>query len=154
MLRQVHSLPGLLAALLVVVMAVTGAVLSLNPAIDRAGAIVPPAGTVNVAALAEAAAVRHAEVDRIVRAASGSVSRLTRLQTAFSRVPGGSYVQERIAKDAAELQDLLRAGAQVMVCGGRGMARGVGSALGSIVEPLGIDLATLKSNGRYLEDVY
>ncbi len=81
-------------------------------------------------------------------------SRLTRLKTAFSRVPGGSYVQERIAKDAGELQDLLRAGAQVMVCGGRGMARGVGSALGSIVEPLGIDLATLKSNGRYLEDVY
>ena len=35
-------------------------------------------------------------------------SRLTRLKTAFSRVPGGSYVQERIAKDAAELRDLLR----------------------------------------------
>lgn len=81
-------------------------------------------------------------------------SRLTRLKTVFSRVPGGCYVQERIAKDAAELRDLLRDGAQVMVCGGRGMAVGVARALGAVVEPLGMNLATLRSSGRYLEDVY
>ena len=37
MLRQTHSLPGLIAALLVAVLAVTGAILSLDPVLERAG---------------------------------------------------------------------------------------------------------------------
>jgi sulfite reductase (NADPH) flavoprotein alpha-component len=41
-----------------------------------------------------------------------------------------------------------------MVCGGRDMARGVASAFEVILQPLGLDLSTLKSEGRYLEDVY
>src|SRR5665647_1407169 len=64
---------GRVAAPLVAVMAISGAVLSLDPVLERAVAIVPPAGTLNVAALAEAAKAQHAEVDRIVRTASGSV---------------------------------------------------------------------------------
>jgi sulfite reductase (NADPH) flavoprotein alpha-component len=80
--------------------------------------------------------------------------RLTGLHAAFSRAPGGSYVQDRIARDAAELRGLLQRGAQVMVCGGRAMAGGVAHVLEAIVQPLGLDLATLKSQGRYLEDVY
>jgi len=80
--------------------------------------------------------------------------RLARLNTAFSRVPGGGYVQDRLAADAATLRNLMQHGAQVLVCGGRDMAGGVARAFGEILHPLGVDLATLKSEGRYLEDVY
>ncbi len=80
--------------------------------------------------------------------------RLARLNTAFSRVPGGAYVQDRLAADAAALRDLVQHGAQVLVCGGRDMAGGVARAFEAILQPLGIDLATLKSEGRYREDVY
>ena len=80
--------------------------------------------------------------------------RLTRLNTAFSRVPGGGYVQDRIASDAIELRGLIQRGAQVMVCGGRNMAAGVARALETITGPIGLDLQTLKSHGRYIEDVY
>jgi len=80
--------------------------------------------------------------------------RLARLNTAFSRVPGGGYVQDRLAGDAAALRDLMQHGAQVLVCGGRDMAHGVASAFEAILQPLGLDLTTLKSEGRYREDVY
>jgi sulfite reductase (NADPH) flavoprotein alpha-component len=80
--------------------------------------------------------------------------RLTRLKTAFSRVPGGGYVQDRIAADAIELRSLIQRGAQVLVCGGRDMAASVARALDAITAPMGLDLQTLKSGGRYIEDVY
>ena len=80
--------------------------------------------------------------------------RLTRLNTVFSRVAGGAYVQDRIAMDAAEVRSLIQRGAQVLVCGGRDMAVGVGRALEAIIGPIGLDLNTLKSGGRYIEDVY
>lgn len=81
--------------------------------------------------------------------------RLTSLSTAFSRTPdGGAYVQDRIAADAPRLRELIRQGAQILVCGGRDMAEAVRRALDPIVHPLGLDLATLKSHGRYVEDVY
>ena len=80
--------------------------------------------------------------------------RLTRLNTAFSRVPDGGYVQDRLATDAATLRELVRHGAQVLVCGGRDMAGGVARAFEAILQPLGLDLATLKLEGRYREDVY
>lgn len=41
-----------------------------------------------------------------------------------------------------------------MMCGGREMARAVAETLDAVARPLGLDLATLKSSGRYLEDVY
>jgi sulfite reductase (NADPH) flavoprotein alpha-component len=81
--------------------------------------------------------------------------RLTTPNTAFSRTPdGGAYVQDRIAADAPRLRELIRHGAQVLVCGGRDMAQAVTHALDAVVRPLGLDLATLKSSGRYIEDVY
>lgn len=80
--------------------------------------------------------------------------RLTSLTTAFSRGPDGGYIQDRLAADAPKLRELIRHGAQVLVCGGRDMADAVTSALGVVVRPLGLDLATLKSDGRYVEDVY
>ena len=80
--------------------------------------------------------------------------RLTHLKAVFSRVAGGSYVQDRIASDANELRELIQRGAQVLVCGGRDMAAGVARSLEAIIQPAGLELQTLKANGRYLEDVY
>jgi sulfite reductase (NADPH) flavoprotein alpha-component len=81
--------------------------------------------------------------------------RLTTLSTAFSRCPSdAAYVQDRVAADAPRLRALIRQEAQILVCGGRGMARAVAETLEKVVGPLGLDLATLRTNGRYLEDVY
>lgn len=81
--------------------------------------------------------------------------RLTSLSTAFSRDPaGGAYVQDRLTADAPRLRELLRAGAQILVCGSRDMADGVTRALDPVARSLGVDLQTLKSAGRYVEDVY
>lgn len=80
--------------------------------------------------------------------------RLTNLDAIFSRVSGGGYVQDRIASDAHELRALIQRGAQVLVCGGRDMAAGVARSLEAIIAPMGLELQTLKSTGRYLEDVY
>lgn len=81
--------------------------------------------------------------------------RLTSLSTAFSRDPAGSaYVQDRLAADAPRLRELVRDGAQILVCGGRDMADGVTRALDRVLTPLGLDLKTLKADGRYVEDVY
>ncbi|GLI23059.1 sulfite reductase (NADPH) flavoprotein alpha-component [Xanthobacter flavus] len=81
--------------------------------------------------------------------------RLTTLRTAFSRdADESAYVQDRIAADAPRLRELVKQGAQILVCGGRDMAEAVTRALEPVVRPLGLDLPTLKSSGRYVEDVY
>ena len=81
--------------------------------------------------------------------------RLTSLTTAFSRDPRASaYVQDRIAADAHRLRDLVRAGAQILVCGSRDMAHAVTHTMEAILHPLGTDVATLRAGGRYVEDVY
>lgn len=82
-------------------------------------------------------------------------NRLTSLTTAFSRDPrAGAYVQDRIAADAPRLRELVRAGAQILVCGSRDMGTAVGRTLDGILHPIGLDLAGLKARGRYVEDVY
>jgi len=72
MLRRIHSLPGVLAGLLVMFMALSGAFLSLRPAIERwqAGATGTP---LTVAELSGAVARQLPDVSRIVRQASGAV---------------------------------------------------------------------------------
>jgi sulfite reductase (NADPH) flavoprotein alpha-component len=80
--------------------------------------------------------------------------RLTRLTTAFSRATDRAYVQDRIAADADTVRTLVARGAQIMVCGGRQMAQSLARALEDAVKPLGLDLMTLKMQGRYVEDVY
>ena len=81
--------------------------------------------------------------------------RLTSLTTAFSRDPRtGAYVQDRIAADAHRLRDLVRAGAQILVCGSRDMAHAVTRTMEAVLRPLGTDVATLRAGGRYVEDVY
>jgi sulfite reductase (NADPH) flavoprotein alpha-component len=81
-------------------------------------------------------------------------SRLTRLVPAFSRIVNGAYVQDKVREDAEMIQSLVARGAQIMVCGGIDMARGVREAIDEVVSPLGLDALTLKAKGRYLEDVY
>jgi sulfite reductase (NADPH) flavoprotein alpha-component len=80
--------------------------------------------------------------------------RLNSARLAFSRVANGGYVQNNILSDAESLRILLAGGAQIMVCGGRDMARGVMDAIDSILAPLELSTAELKAQGRYLEDVY
>ena len=66
------------------------------------------------------------------------------MDTAFSRVGGGGYVQDRVAENAEALRQLTRDGAEIFVCGGVDMARGVRDAFDILLTPLG-----LKSQGRY-----
>lgn len=80
--------------------------------------------------------------------------RLTALHAAFSQVMDRSYVQDRLISDALMLRRLIEKGAQVLVCGGREMAKGVMLALDEVLAPLNLNVRTLKAQGRYREDVY
>ncbi len=80
--------------------------------------------------------------------------RLTRLVTAVSRGERPRYVQDALRGEAAQVAQLIREGARVMVCGGREMAAGVADALADILAPVGLSPAALKAEGRYVEDVY
>lgn len=80
--------------------------------------------------------------------------RLTRLETAFSRIEGGGHVQERLLADAPQLRELIESGAQILVCGSRAMADNVAQALKDVLAPLNLDVPALKAMGRYREDVY
>lgn len=80
--------------------------------------------------------------------------RLTSLTTAFSRADTRTYVQDALRRDGARVAQLIADGAEVLVCGGRGMAAGVAQALAEILAPRGLSLQTLKAEGRYGEDIY
>jgi sulfite reductase (NADPH) flavoprotein alpha-component len=80
--------------------------------------------------------------------------RLLALTTAFSRTGRRTYVQDRLVGDARNLRNLVQHGAQIMVCGGRGMADGVARAWERILEGSGLSVSQLKTQGRYVEDVY
>ncbi|MDA7088292.1 PepSY domain-containing protein [Pseudomonas sp. SA3-5] len=73
MLRQLHSLPGLLAALLVMLLALSGGVLSVNPALERLDAKVPAAGQVSVAELAGRVAHYYPGAEQLQRSPSGAL---------------------------------------------------------------------------------
>lgn len=80
--------------------------------------------------------------------------RLTELHAAFSRVEGGAYVHDRVRDDATQMRQLIEDGAQVLVCGSRGMAKNVVEALNEILAPLSLDVQMLRTQGRYREDVF
>lgn len=80
--------------------------------------------------------------------------RLTRLRAAFSQTHERSYVQDRLIADALALRHLIEKGAHVLVCGSREMAKGVMNALDEVLAPLDLNVLTLKTQGRYREDVY
>ena len=73
MLRQLHSLLGLIAALLLMVLAVSGAILSLDPTLDRLDATVPADGQISVATLAGRVAQHYPGAEQIKRTPSGSI---------------------------------------------------------------------------------
>ena len=80
--------------------------------------------------------------------------RLTGLHAAFSRVENGAYVQDKVLDDAPRMRQLIGDGAQVLVCGSRGMAKGIAQALDEILAPLNLDVQALRTQGRYREDVF
>lgn len=80
--------------------------------------------------------------------------RLTSLNTRFSRVMGGGYVQDLVSEEAEAVRRLVQQGAQIMVCGGRDMANGVRVAIETCLAPLGLSVDGLKQKGLYLEDAY
>lgn len=71
MLRKLHSLPALIAALLLVVVALTGSLLSVFPALERAQTP-PGAGGIDVATLAARVSARVPGVETLVRQPSGT----------------------------------------------------------------------------------
>lgn len=80
--------------------------------------------------------------------------RLTELHAVFSRVKEGGYVQTRVLANASELRELIEAGGQILVCGSRAMATSIQEALDGILSAIGLDISTLKLQGRYREDVF
>jgi sulfite reductase (NADPH) flavoprotein alpha-component len=80
--------------------------------------------------------------------------RLTQLHAAFSRVKEGAYVQDRLRDDATQMRRLIENGAQILVCGSRAMAASIMQVLDGILAPLGLNVQTLKLQGRYREDVF
>jgi sulfite reductase (NADPH) flavoprotein alpha-component len=80
--------------------------------------------------------------------------RLTGLNTAFSRSDERAYVQDKLRQDQRAVRQMVNAGAQILVCGGRDMAAGVKQVIEDILRPLATDVETLRAEGRYLEDVY
>ena len=101
--------------------------------------------------------MRHPDSDFFYQeelAAWQTEGRLERLVTAVSRGKRPHYVQDALRGESGDLVRLIRDGARVMVCGGRDMATGVAEALAEILAPTGLTPATLKAEGRYVEDVY
>jgi sulfite reductase (NADPH) flavoprotein alpha-component len=71
MLRKIHSLPGLISALVVMLMGITGAVLSVDPAMDRLGTSIP--AHLSAAELASRVVAHYPGVQQLQRTPSGSL---------------------------------------------------------------------------------
>ncbi|TVT30632.1 PepSY domain-containing protein [Marinobacter vinifirmus] len=73
MLRKLHGFPGLVAALLLVVLATSGVILSVVPALERSAATVPAVGEISVADLADRVVANYPGTEQIERSLSGEV---------------------------------------------------------------------------------
>ncbi|WP_408190290.1 PepSY-associated TM helix domain-containing protein [Paraburkholderia graminis] len=73
MIRKLHSLPGLIAAIVLTIVALSGTVLSVKPAVERAVTARLAPGTLDVATLAARAKAHHPQLDKIVRKPSGEI---------------------------------------------------------------------------------
>lgn len=73
MLRKLHAIPGLVAALLMTIIALTGAVLSLNPALEQASAVRPGQAPLSVATLASRVSTSVPDVETLIRRPSGAI---------------------------------------------------------------------------------
>ncbi len=79
--------------------------------------------------------------------------RLARLASAFLRVAARAQVQDKMREDQVALCSLIAKGAQIIVCGGRDMGRGIVAALDEILAQMGLTAAILRTTERYLADV-
>ncbi len=73
MLRKLHLVPGLAAALLMMIVAMSGAVLSLNPALERVDAVPVGHASMSVAMLADRVSAQIPDVQTLVRRPSGTI---------------------------------------------------------------------------------
>jgi|AntDeeMetagen134_2_1112570.scaffolds.fasta_scaffold00660_4 sulfite reductase (NADPH) flavoprotein alpha-component len=73
MWRKLHLFPGLVAAPLLIVLAITGVILSVSPALERWGAVVPADGEISVAQFAESVVQQYPGAEQIKRTPSGAV---------------------------------------------------------------------------------
>ncbi|CAG9182710.1 PepSY domain-containing protein [Cupriavidus pinatubonensis] len=73
MLRKLHSIPGLIAALLMTIVALAGAALSVNPALEQASAVRPSLATLSVATLASRVSAAMPDVETLTRRPSGVI---------------------------------------------------------------------------------
>jgi len=73
MWRKLHLFPGLVAAPLLIVLAITGVILSVPPALERWGAVVPADGEISVAQFAESVVQQYPGAEQIKRTPSGAV---------------------------------------------------------------------------------
>ena len=71
MLRQLHSFPGLVSVLLVILLGITGALLSLDPVLDRLGTSLPVG--VSVAEMAGRVVRHFPDAEQIQRTPSGAI---------------------------------------------------------------------------------
>ena len=74
MLRALHKFPGLIAALLIVTMTLSGAILSVLPALEVAQTPAQPDSGLTVATLATRVATVYPGVEQIRRAPSGRIT--------------------------------------------------------------------------------
>ena len=65
----------------------------------------------------------------------------------FVRTEGNGVIREAVLRE-------LKRGGQVLVCGSIAMARAVAVEFEAALAPLGLTVAVLRAEGRYLEDVY
>lgn len=80
--------------------------------------------------------------------------KLTRFIPAWSQMDKREYVQDKIRQHHLFLSQQLKAGAVIMVCGSLAMAKAVQQEFEQISQHLGLSVAQLKQQQRYLEDVY
>ncbi len=80
--------------------------------------------------------------------------RLREFCPAFSRVKDKQYVQDVVAKRAANIANDLNLGGAVMVCGGAAMAEAVRHVLNPSFKNNGTEIDLLKSRHLYMEDIY
>lgn len=73
MIRKLHSVLGLSALLLVVVLAITGAILSVNPMIERSQATAIGTSAISVAELTGKLANRYPQIEQLQRTPSGTL---------------------------------------------------------------------------------
>ncbi|KXS51213.1 MAG: flavodoxin/nitric oxide synthase, partial [Marinobacter sp. T13-3] len=73
MWRKLHFYPGLLAAPFLILLAITGVILAVSPALERSSAVVPSDGMISVAQLAQSVVERYPSAEQIKRTPSGAV---------------------------------------------------------------------------------